>query len=350
MKLKSNLGGAGKNRPWSLKKKTVTSPSCVPPEPSPTCVPPEPSPTCVPPEPMPTCVPPEPSPTSVPPEPSTDPTPDRPPDSTEDLPLLTMGLRTHKVNLTPSSHNGVGRKLHQLQSKVGQRLSSLDHDWLQRCELRGAGAGQGDKPIMEERRERKAGLELMDFQWSSVDGHSPHSGRGQREVKHEVKSIDDTKTQGSVLSTEDIPHMTTSAADCKKMSEPVKTRSPNHHLKEVETNPEEQRKKILLVSERNKDVIHQSPGPNDGPNMEAASSTGSSNPSIIQEKYKELEGLTEDSKGSDLTSQNGKVSRRKRRRDATNNADPEDVHSRKRQRKAKLTTEEKSPKRGPKKV
>lgn len=336
MKLKSNLGGAGKNRPWSLKKPlNPHSPANAEKKtgPSPTCDPPEPSPTC------------------IPSEASTDPTSNHPPDPTEDLPLLKLGLRAHKVTLIPSSHNDVGKKLHQLQSKVGQRLSSLDQDWLQRCELRKAGAeqgakpseavaGQADKPIMEERGGRKAGMGLMDFQRSSLDGHSAHSGGCQGEVRHGVKSIDDTKTKVSVMSTEDIPHMTTNAAE--KISEPLTTRWLNRQ--EVETNPEEQRKPIL---ERKKEILHQPPGPNDGPSLEAASSA--SNPSSVQGQYKELAECTEDSKGRDLTPQDGKVSRRKRRRDATNNLDPEEVHSQKRQRKTKLTTEEKSPKRRKKK-
>ncbi|XP_040190115.1 ATP-dependent DNA helicase Q4 isoform X2 [Rana temporaria] len=372
MKLKSNLGGAGKNRPWSLKKplnprspanaekKTVPSPACVSSEPS------------------------------------TDPPPDPPPDPTEDLPL-TLGLRAHKVHLTPSSHNDVGKKLHQLQSKVGQRLSSLDPDWLQRCELRKAGEGKGDKPIMEEKGGRKAGMGLMDFQWSSVDGHSPHSGRYRGEVRHGVTSIDDTKVSVTTNAGEDSPHMTTNAGEdsphmttnagedsphmttnagedsphmttnagedsphmttnagedsphmttnaTEKISEPLTNRWPNRHLKEVDTNLEEQRKPILPIPERKKEVLHHPPGPIDGPSLEEAASS-SSNPSSVQGQYKELEGSTEDSKGTDVTPQDGKVSRRKRRRDATNNPDPDEVRSQKRQRKTKLTAEEKSPKR-----
>ncbi|XP_018430173.1 PREDICTED: ATP-dependent DNA helicase Q4 [Nanorana parkeri] len=333
MKLKSNLGGAGKNRPLSLKKtinrsspisaekktrsvtrnrplslkKTINRRSPISAEKKKAVL-------------FPACDPFEPSPAPVLPAPSPGLIHDDPPDSGEDLPFL--GLKAPRMNVTPSSHDVVGKKLHQLQSKVGQRLSSLDHDWLQRCEVRGAGgAGRRDKPIIEDRRGTPAGTGPMGSQERRT---SSDFSKDQYEVRHDVKSLDDTKTKVCVMSTEETPRTTSNAAENKKISEPLTARWQSHTLGKVETNTEEQ--KMVHPSEK-KEVLS------------------------AQEQYKEehAEGGT----GTDLTSQDGKirqnerVSHRKRRRDPTDPPDSDDVPSQKRQR-AKLTGE-KSRKRGSKK-
>ncbi|XP_063804814.1 uncharacterized protein LOC134983045 [Pseudophryne corroboree] len=63
--------------------------------------------------------------------------------SPEDLPVsnkasssLSPGILPHKLSLSSSSPGTLGNKLHQLQTRVGQRMASLNQDWLRRCDLR----------------------------------------------------------------------------------------------------------------------------------------------------------------------------------------------------------------------
>ncbi|CAN2387820.1 DNA replication and checkpoint protein [Pristimantis euphronides] len=61
---------------------------------------------------------------------------DNSPGSTDELQNISLGLQPHKLRLTLPSQTSPMKKLQQLQAKVGQRLTSLNPEWLERCELR----------------------------------------------------------------------------------------------------------------------------------------------------------------------------------------------------------------------
>ncbi|XP_071995154.1 ATP-dependent DNA helicase Q4 isoform X2 [Engystomops pustulosus] len=115
LKLKANLGGTLKDRPVSLKKsylpRTPVSLRKVETE-------------------------------NLSPSPSDSPAvflevaPDNLPESKDGLQNFSLPNSLHKSTSTFSSQGSHQRKLHQLQAKVGQRLTSLNMDWLERCELR----------------------------------------------------------------------------------------------------------------------------------------------------------------------------------------------------------------------
>ncbi|KAG9472994.1 hypothetical protein GDO78_015296 [Eleutherodactylus coqui] len=58
------------------------------------------------------------------------------PECTTEFQNVSLGTEPHKLRLTPSAQASPRKKLHQLQAKVGQRLTSLNSDWLERCERR----------------------------------------------------------------------------------------------------------------------------------------------------------------------------------------------------------------------
>ncbi|KAM4044045.1 LOW QUALITY PROTEIN: ATP-dependent DNA helicase Q4 [Anomaloglossus baeobatrachus] len=104
MKIKSNLGGALKDRPLSLKKShlsrtpiTVTREAAISSSPAGSPL-------------------------------------DCSPGSMDDMANLALQTQPHKLQLTPSSQETPGRRLSHLQAKVGQRLTSLNPAWLERCE------------------------------------------------------------------------------------------------------------------------------------------------------------------------------------------------------------------------
>ncbi|XP_040278638.1 ATP-dependent DNA helicase Q4 [Bufo bufo] len=57
-------------------------------------------------------------------------------ESPEELENLSLGFQSHKLRLSSTLQESPKPKLHQLQAKVGQRLTSLNPDWLERCEQR----------------------------------------------------------------------------------------------------------------------------------------------------------------------------------------------------------------------
>ncbi|XP_069802330.1 ATP-dependent DNA helicase Q4 isoform X2 [Dendropsophus ebraccatus] len=112
MKLKANLGGASKNRPVSLKKSSA-SPRTPTPDPSSTGTHKRGSPPAI---------------------VALDVSPESSPGFPDDFMNTPPGLQPHVLRLTPSSQDQ--KKLNQLQAKVGQRLTSLNPAWLERCERR----------------------------------------------------------------------------------------------------------------------------------------------------------------------------------------------------------------------
>ncbi|XP_073524922.1 ATP-dependent DNA helicase Q4 isoform X2 [Phyllobates terribilis] len=109
MKIKSNLRGALKERPVSLKKSYLPRTPPIVTKAEGIRSPPAVSPVMV-----------------VP--------PDHSPGSMDELANLSLRAQPQKMQLAPSSQETPGRKLHNLQAKVGQRLATLNPAWLERCE------------------------------------------------------------------------------------------------------------------------------------------------------------------------------------------------------------------------
>ncbi|XP_068127156.1 ATP-dependent DNA helicase Q4 isoform X2 [Hyperolius riggenbachi] len=157
MKLKSKLGSAVKDRPLSLKKpltpsndhskrRSSASSGVLPPASSSSILPPASS----------SSVKPSASSSSILPPAASVFVSEDSSLSTEELSSSTLGLKTHKLTSKSSGQESIGKKFHQLQSKVGQRLSVLDPDWLERCEYRMTGRpAMRDVAIVEDQKETK---------------------------------------------------------------------------------------------------------------------------------------------------------------------------------------------------
>ncbi|XP_073419197.1 ATP-dependent DNA helicase Q4 isoform X3 [Dendrobates tinctorius] len=129
MKIKSNSGGALKERPVSLKKSYLTRTPPTVTRVEGIRLPPADSPAM-------------------------DVLPDYSPGSKDELANLSPMTQPHKLQLAFSSQENPGRKLQHLQAKVGQRLVTLNPAWLERCERQlgreqctyvGSGDGKGQK-------------------------------------------------------------------------------------------------------------------------------------------------------------------------------------------------------------
>ncbi|XP_075053685.1 ATP-dependent DNA helicase Q4 isoform X3 [Mixophyes fleayi] len=138
MKLKTNLGGAIKERSFSLKKSftartKVESIICN-----------SSSPT-------------------VTPVPTLNAFPEEPPGFNEELSPLALRIRPQKMTLPSPLQETLGNKLHHLQTKVGERMASLNQDWLKRCALRQVGEqcqfiGVGENPNSKVEKEQSASI------------------------------------------------------------------------------------------------------------------------------------------------------------------------------------------------
>ncbi|XP_056409069.1 ATP-dependent DNA helicase Q4 isoform X3 [Hyla sarda] len=172
MKLKTNLGGTLKDRPVSLKSRTplrlstakktklISSPAGsldmdVPP--------------------------------NISPEP------------TDKFQNISLEIQPHKAMLTPSSQDNPRRKLHQLQAKVGQRLTSLNLAWLERCEqtlgsekLRFIGSGERNYQKVDPHVESRSpsGPRPSDYSQLEVKALVPFEQTAKRKSPEECEDLD----------------------------------------------------------------------------------------------------------------------------------------------------------------
>ncbi|XP_075704723.1 uncharacterized protein LOC142713740, partial [Rhinoderma darwinii] len=213
MKLKTNLGGALKDRPVSLKKSYLprTSASATKEEAKKIRSSPAAVPVITGDVPHDTCS-----------------------GSTDEFQNILPGIQPHNFRLTTASQENPGRKLHQLQSKVGQRLTSLDQDWLERCELRlgrercqfvGSGERRGHK---SEPRVEKSDNRPVNY--SDVD--------------HQLKTLVSSKQTAERRSPEesespDTHHKYVSSEQTVQRRSPEESESPDTHHKFVSSEESE---------------------------------------------------------------------------------------------------------------